>query len=269
MKKLLSAFLIFSILFLFASCGEKEESSPFADIDFFDSEIDESSDRMLDNVQGITPNMISPVESFDGTSDPVNWTKQQIIDCYKSAMILTEAEGGQTDLNYELFCEVPAIISGPLKLFLKLKSKPFDGLTGGYRNLTESDIRKAEARVEGEYIIINLYPESQTNGLGVDIREGTVGHLITGIGGIDGFVSFVQKNLGFLKMKYNENSVTMKYTDAFAKNIRINTYTGLVEGGIWGYTFDLYLDDCSFIGHEFNNFHIIIDMKSSYPSVNK
>ena len=65
----------------------------------------------------------------------------------------------------------------------------------------------------------------------------------------------------------NADSIVLKYPDAYAKNIKINTKTGKMESGTWGYDVEIYLDHCGILGIEFNNFHTTIRWKCWYPVV--
>ncbi len=62
-----------------------------------------------------------------------------------------------------------------------------NALTGGYWAIQPSDLKSADAHREGDYIIINLYPKEQTDGPNGDEHEGTVGHVVNVVQGIDDF----------------------------------------------------------------------------------
>ncbi len=202
------------------------------------------------------------------SDDPSKWTMQQIVDCYKSGMAKEDHDGVQTDQRFQLVGDLPgkaSILKKPINLAMKLGSQPYPALTGGYWNLKVSDLKKADAHREGDYIVINLYPKEQIDGPRGDEHEGTVGHVVNVVQGIDDFIGYVEDNFGLLKVKYDEDSVALKYTNAYAKNVKINTKTGKMESGTWGYVVHIYLDHCTMLGVNFENFHTAIDWKCWYP----
>ena len=81
---------------------------------------------------------------------------------------------------------------------------------------------------------MNLIPVEQIDGIYGKKKEGTVGHVVDVL---DGVATAVQA-IG-LPAEYPDGSVTLNYKNAYAKNIIINTKTGKIVSGEWGY--DLYV----------------------------
>ena len=213
-------------------------------------------------------NGIQPVDINRFDPDPTKWTTQQIIDYYKFGMAMEDNADVMTDQSFELLGSLDgkaAILNSPVKLAMKLAAKPYNALTGGYWAIQPSELKSADAHREGDYIVINLYPKDQTDGPNGDEHEGTVGHVVNVVQGIDDFIAYVEENFSILNAKYDDDSVVLKYTKAYAKNVRINTKTGKMESGNWGYTLDVYLDHCSMAGVDFENFHTTIGWKCWYP----
>lgn len=211
---------------------------------------------------------IQPVDINQFDPDPAKWTTQQIVDYYKFGMAMEDNADVRTDQSFELIGKLDgkaSILNGPVKLAMKLAAQPYNALTGGYWAIQPSDLKSADAHREGDYIVINLYPKDQTDGPNGDEHEGTVGHVVNVVQGIDDFIAYVEENFSILNAKYDDDSVVLKYTKAYAKNVRINTKTGKMESGNWGYTLDVYLDHCSMAGVDFENFHTTIGWKCWYP----
>ena len=212
---------------------------------------------------------IQPVDINQFDPDPSKWTTQQIIDYYKFGMAMEDNADVMTDQSFELIGSLDgkaAILNNPVKLAMKLAAQPYNALTGGYWAIEPSDLKSADAHREGDYIVINLYPVDQTDGPNGDEHEGTVGHVVNVVQGIDDFIGYVEKNFSVLNAKYDDDSVVLKYTNAYAKDVKINTNTGKMESGNWGYTLDVYLDHCSMAGINFENFHTTIGWKCWYPA---
>ena len=212
---------------------------------------------------------IQPVDINRFDPDPAKWTTQQIVDYYKFGMAMEDNSDVMTDQSFELIGSLDgkaAILNNPVKLAMKLAAQPYNALTGGYWAIQPSELKSADAHREGDYIVINLYPLDQTDGPNGDEHEGTVGHVVNVVQGIDDFIGYVEKNFSVLNAKYDDDSVVLKYSNAYAKDVKINTNTGKMESGNWGYTLDVYLDHCSMAGINFENFHTTIGWKCWYPA---
>lgn len=203
------------------------------------------------------------------SDDPAKWSVQQIVDCYKAGMQKTDdTYDCSTDQKMQLVGKLPGKasgLSGPVNLAMKLGSQPFNALTGGYWNLVPEDLVSATARKEGKYVVIDLVPKEQTDGPGADEHEGPTGHVVNVVQGIDDFLAYVEKNFGILNASYTQEGVKIHYRDAFAKNVKINTETGEMESGEWGYTIDLHIDDASVLGISLDGFNATIQYNCWYP----
>lgn len=207
-------------------------------------------------------------QTADGT-DPANWTMQQIVDCYSSGMQTTDDKYDcYTAQKMQLVGKLPgkaSALSGPVNLAMKLGSQPFNALTGGYWALCPDDLVSATARKDGKYVVIDLVPKEQTDGPGADEHEGHTGHVVNVVQGIDDFLAYVEEHFGILHAQYTQEGVKIHYRDAFAKNVRINTETGEMESGEWGYTIDLHIDDASVLGVSLDDFNVTIQYNCWYP----
>lgn len=215
-------------------------------------------------------NNVVPFDFSKADPDPSKWTMQEIVDCYKSGMTKEDHNGVQTDQSFQLIGDLPgatAALKEPINLAMRLGAQPYGALTGGYWDLQPSDLQKADARKEGDYVIINLYPKVQYDGPNGDQHKGTVGHVCNVVEGIDDFIAYVEENFAVLNAYYDDDSVILKYTNAYAKDVKINTKTGKMESGTWGYDVDVYLDHCGLLNIKFNDFHTTIRWKCWYPVV--
>lgn len=294
MKKLSALSLVLvMIVCCFAACGKNENnknetaetSNPAQVTEAISEEVTNTAAEASDGTSAtnptaqhqtypvIVPNKelirgIQPVDINQFDPDPAKWTTQQIVDYYKFGMAMEDNADVRTDQSFELIGKLDgkaSILNGPVKLAMKLAAQPYNALTGGYWAIQPSDLKSADAHREGDYIVINLYPKDQTDGPNGDEHEGTVGHVVNVVQGIDDFIAYVEENFSILNAKYDDDSVVLKYTKAYAKNVRINTKTGKMESGNWGYTLDVYLDHCSMAGVDFENFHTTIGWKCWYP----
>lgn len=194
-------------------------------------------------------------------SDPSTWTTQQIVDYYKAAAGNTK---GQSYQQMALKGKLPGMLSlftGEVNDALKDSASSFNGITGGYSKLVASDLKSASARSEGDYVYINLNPKDQTDNEHGVADEGTVGHVIFVIGGVAEAID----ELGY-EANIPEGSIQFTYTNAYAKDIKINTKTGVIENGSWGYDVAIKLDGCSIEGYTMKNFKANVEYKVTYPA---
>ena len=213
---------------------------------------------------------VIPFDFSKADPDPSKWTVEQIVACYKSGMAKEDHDGVQTDQLFQLVGDLPGATSAlksPINLAMKIGAQPYGALTGGYWDLQASDLKKATARKEGDYVIINLYPKEQVDGAKGKEHEGTVGHVCNVVQGIDDVISYIEENYAVLNAYYDDDSIILKYPNAYAENVKINTKTGKMESGTWGYDVEVYLDHCGLLGIEFNDFHTTIRWKCWYPVV--
>lgn len=276
---------IFTVLMCFTACGKKEndqnaeestasvatttEVNPTESSSEKEDEANEKSEAAEEE----EPELIMGVVPFDFSKvdpDPSTWSMEEIVNCYKSGMAKADSADAMTDMEFQLIGDLPgaaSILKKPVNLAMKLGAKPYNALTGGYWDLVPEDLQRADAHKEGKYVVINLYPKVQVDGPNGDEHEGSVGHVVNVVQGIGDFIDYVEKNYGILNAYYEDDSIVLTYKDSYAKNIRINTETGKMESGTWGYDVYIYLDHCGILGVKFNDFNTAIRWKCWYPVV--
>lgn len=276
---------IFTVLMCFTACGKKEndqnaEESTASVATTTEVNPTESSSEKEDEANEKSevaeeeePELIMGVVPFDFSKvdpDPSTWSMEEIVNCYKSGMAKADSADAMTDMEFQLIGDLPgaaSILKKPVNLAMKLGAKPYNALTGGYWDLVPEDLQRADAHKEGKYVVINLYPKVQVDGPNGDEHEGSVGHVVNVVQGIGDFIDYVEKNYGILNAYYEDDSIVLTYKDSYAKNIRINTETGKMESGTWGYDVYIYLDHCGILGVKFNDFNTAIRWKCWYPVV--
>lgn len=276
---------IFAVLMCFTACGKKEndqnaEESTASVATTTEVNPTESSSEKEDEANEKSevaeeeePELIMGVVPFDFSKvdpDPSTWSMEEIVNCYKSGMAKADSAAAMTDMEFQLIGDLPgaaSILKKPVNLAMKLGAKPYNALTGGYWDLVPEDLQRADAHKEGKYVVINLYPKVQVDGPNGDEHEGSVGHVVNVVQGIGDFIDYVEKNYGILNAYYEDDSIVLTYKDSYAKNIRINTETGKMESGTWGYDVYIYLDHCGILGVKFNDFNTAIRWKCWYPVV--
>lgn len=252
MRKTIAVLLAFAMIAAFASCGGNEpvlqpEDESTSQITQADSVTDEtvseksevSTEAVADNAQAI------PAESttaLSAVSDPSEWTKEEIIEYYKKAaakshpkakstqiMVLEELiiNDGDGALGFFIKILEPAIAS-----VIEKNALEFDGITGGFTNLTVADAQSIKAYSSGEYTVIEMTMKPQTDGIHGKEHDGSVGHAISVLGD----VSKVLAEFPQFEVDMDNAEVIVKYVNPTVK-VKINK-DGIIEKGTWKYTCD-------------------------------
>ena len=194
-------------------------------------------------------------------TDPSKWTTAQVIDYYKKAAAATEKAGckSKQTMTLESLDGGDGFVGSVIGLFedagkkaLSENSTTYDGLTGNYEKLTASDVKSATAKKSGNYIIVNIIPKDQTDGLKGN-EDGTVAHVV----GILDSISTAIESMG-IKAEYPEGSVTLLYNNAHAKDIKINASTLKIESGTWGHTVNASINGMKAFGVTLKNAKAVI-----------
>lgn len=244
MKKLLALLTVFALLFSFSACTKTQSDSP---------ETTTVTEQNIDETATVTTSAaIAETTSVSDTSavtdetvmadNPSEWTPDEIIEFYKNAaakshptakstqvMVLNELIFNDGDGALAFFVKIlePAIASVVEKNALN-----FDGITGGFSNLTASDTKSIKAYKSGKYTVIEMTMKNQTDGIHANEHDGTVGHAISVLGDI----SRVLAEFPQFKVDVDNANIAVNYVNATVK-VKINE-NGIIEKGTWKYTCD-------------------------------
>lgn len=253
MKKIIAVMTVILMIIAFSSCKDKndvdvaettsgkavnenestDESKHSGDTDvFFESSSEESA---------VSTNEMS-AENDLTEANSASRTDEEIIAFYKAAaaksknvkskqtMSLEEMvvnEGGGI-LGTLVDLATPIMVSA-----LEKNSTEFDGITGGYENLTLSDVASVKSYKSGEYTVVEMTTKEQTDGIHGDVNSGTVGHAISVVGDI----SSVEKELPQFEIGFEEADIKLHYSNPTLK-VKINK-NGIIEKGTWSYTVNI------------------------------
>ncbi len=263
------------MLFSFAACGGERpdtyETTLIAVTDkIADTTVDEYSGITETSTvpESVTENKTTQSETTVSSDNPSEWSSDEIVEFYKSA-----AAKSQTVVKYEQVMTMESLVVNDgdgfvgkmiefatpiMKTALKNNSKEFDGITGGYKNLTVSDTKSVRAYKSGEYIIVEMTMKEQTDGIHGDAKSGTVGHAISVVGDI----SVVADALPQFTIDFENADLKLRYSDANVK-VKINK-NGIIEKGTWSYTVNVTSNNL-YIATKNLPFEVTIN--SSYGSV--
>lgn len=252
MKRFLAVLTVFLMIFAFASCGEEKQVSALSTtVASVHEETTDAAEEVTvpdteENTEAVTENTSDISEETTASSqvidDPSQWTGEEIVDFYKNAaaksnptakssqiMVLNKLiiNNGEGALGFFTKILEPAIRS-----VIKKNELNFDGITGGFRNLSVNDTKTVKAYKSGEYTVVEMTLKNQTDGLHANEHEGSVGHAISVLGDI----SKVLEAFPQFDVNLDNADIAVNYVNASVK-VKINK-DGIIEKGTWKYTCD-------------------------------
>lgn len=258
MKKLIAILTVFAMLFAFASC--KDDSGK--NTEQLTEIVTDSQGETVTNEHGnAVTEIVTAAESIADvtgaaessaaetttlpelstvSSDPANWSAEEIVAFYKNAAIRSKTAVKSTEyknldemvvndgdglLGTLVEWATPFLVSA-----LEDSQVEFDGITGGYEKLTASDAESVKAYKSGEYTVVEMKLKEQTDGIHGDRYSGTVGHAISVVGDI----SSVEEALPMFAIDFENADIKLHYKEPTLK-VKINK-DGIIEKGTWSYT---------------------------------
>lgn len=255
MKRTVALLTALIMLLSFTACNDGNqkaklppETDSFSQTSVFENTFEESNTEKT-SVEAESRPLTTVNDAAEGTTtaielteEPSQWAKEEIIDFYKKAaeksnpkaksnqvMVLDELiiNDGDGALGFFIKILEPAIAS-----VIEKNAFDFDGITGGFDNLSVSDVKNIKAYKSGEYTVVEMTMKEQTDGIHGDAYAGTVGHAITVLGDI----SKVLAEFPQFDVDVENADIAVHYVDATVK-VKINK-DGIIEKGTWKYTCD-------------------------------
>lgn len=270
MKRFIFLFASILLLISFTSCSKKDYNIQT------ETTINNHSEQISSDTEVLTTSLTETTtyqQNTEITTQPQTeiqtqqqWTTAIIIDTYKKAATNTH---GTAKLQQEITLTDISINNGEGAVNSVLKfvkpiissvvsgsSTEIDGITGGYTQLIETDLKSAEAYTNGSKTIIKMVPKDQTDNSLVSEHHGTVGHLISVVGdNISGV--FDQMSNSGLPIEISKEHISAIYVSP-SVNVTINE-NGLIENGTWKYTVTITLSNFKVSGATVNNASVTMD----------
>lgn len=257
MKKALALLTALTMLFSFTACGNNSEKettvpdshsysqTPEADIpeETTKTAIPENTDVDTSGVSTDTTDISGEATTaVQAAADPSQWTNEEIVDFYKKAAAKSNptAKSSQVMVLNKLIINngegalgfFTKILEPAIRSVVKKNALEFDGITGGFHNLSVNDAKSIKAYKSGEYTVVEMTMKNQTDDIHANEYEGTVGHAITVLGDISRVIAeFPQFDVDLSNAK-----IDIHYVNATVK-VKINK-DGIIEKGTWKYTCD-------------------------------
>lgn len=255
---LLSVFTVFSLV----ACqgGDKFDVPETTTV----SETEEVTDIAVDTPEVTTALSVEIPETTEApttdlSDDPVGWSVEQIVEAYKNAAKKSHSTA-KSSKNVEI--NNISVNGSEIKFVAPIMSKLIannsedeDGITGGFNNLTASDVASAKAYKSGNNVVIEMVMREQVSGAAEGELDGTVGHAIKTVGDIS-VVTNQLKDLG-LPLDFPEENIKIYYTKPVVR-VCINN-NGEIVNGTWRYTVEIRLNDYKAFGKPVDTTSVIMD----------
>ena len=139
-------------------------------------------------------------------------------------------------------------------------STEFDGITGGYSQLTVNDIQEASTSNSGDNIVVKLKMKDQTDKGQMSEAEGSVGHAIFVIGDLSTVMG--QLSDSGLPVEIQNENVSATYVDAVV-NVTIDK-DGNIINGTWKYIVTIGLENFKVAGSTVDRTEVTIENVITY-----
>lgn len=294
MKKIITVFLLSGILFSFAACGGNgngesdiaEETNPqnvneeitddevvsadnvTEETEMFDVSVtavtdEPSSSENKDDKNEKEENSVPEKTTAKKSENPADWGKKEIVGFYKKAARNSEASvTSQHSISIKKISVNNGQFEGFFDFIMPIMSKLLannsddtPGITGGYINLSDSDIASARAYKSGKNIAVEMTMKEQVSGPRENAQSGSVGHVIDAVGDI-GVVVDQLKDLG-MPLELSEKDTKIYYTNPTVK-VLVNS-DGKIINGTWKYTVEIRMDNYKAFGTEVETTSVIMD----------
>ena len=265
MKRFLVVICILIFLISSTSCSKKEEEqqniSDTATTTTVNSEIIKEEYNNFSQIVSDNDNEVNDVSS---------WTVTDIISCYKSAAAISTSNITSVQniaLNNIVINDGTGMANSIIKMVQPIISKivsgnstEFSGITGGYTDLCEDDIKKASAVANGENIIVRLEMNEQTDIGEMNENGGSVGHAIFVIGDLSTVMGQLSEK--GLPLEIESKNVSTYYKNAVV-NVTIDK-NGNILNGTWSYTVTISMKDFKVAGSTVDKTEVTIDNVITY-----
>jgi hypothetical protein len=190
-------------------------------------------------------------------------TKPEIVELYKNAAIksyssVTSQHSAQVtniSINGEELGGAFDFVKKIISSFISKNSEDTQGVTGGYKNLSEADVKSIKIYPSGKNTAIEIVLNEQVDGAKGDVQGGSVGHAIDVVGDISAVTSELTE-LG-LPIEIPEESTSIHYTNPSVKVVVDEN--GKILRGTWRYTVDIKLKNYKAFGADVESSSIVMD----------
>lgn len=248
-KKILAAALSLTLVFSCAACGRQAENEAVTESETLyvpEENITTAVTEITTAPEDITAEVSTEETTAATTAQPTEKSKAEIVAMYKTAAEKTHKSAKtyraislvDFSINNGQYANVIDFVMPIIGKLLSNNSEEVDGITGGFKNLTEADVKAAKTYTVGDKTVIELTLHEQRGGPRDSEFSGSVGHAITAVGDI-GYVTDQIKDLG-IPLEISDEHTYIDYTNPTVK-VLIDS-NGKIVNGTWSYTVAINLN---------------------------
>lgn len=248
-KKILAAALSAALVLTCAACGnqaEPETATESTTLYLPEENITTAVTEIATAPEDITVEVSTEEITAATTAQQTEISKAEIVAMYKAAAEKSH-KGAKTyraislvdfSINNGQYANVIDFVMPIIGKLLSNNSEEVDGITGGFKNLTEADVKVAKTYTVGDKTVIEFTLHEQRGGPRDSEFSGSVGHAITAVGDI-GYVTDQIKDLG-IPLEISDEHTYIDYTNPTVK-VLIDS-NGKIVNGTWSYTVAINLN---------------------------
>ena len=248
-KRLLAAALSLTLVFSCAACGRQAENEAVTESETLyvpEENITTAVTEITTAPEDITAEVSTEETTAATTAQPTEKSKAEIVAMYKTAAEKTHKSAKtyraislvDFSINNGQYANVIDFVMPIIGKLLSNNSEEVDGITGGFKNLTEADVKAAKTYTVGDKTVIEFTLHEQRGGPRDSEFSGSVGHAITAVGDI-GYVTDQIKDLG-IPLEISDEHTYIDYTNPTVK-VLIDS-NGKIVNGTWSYTVAINLN---------------------------
>ena len=263
-KKIVVLFLAFAVIFSLSACKNDENTKESATTVSAEVITTVAEKTVQDEITSpADETQISLPETTAVSDDPSMWNTEYIVDFYKNAAKKSHSgtksahgiELKKISVNNGQYEGLFEFITPIMSKLLANNSEDKDGITGGYNNLTASDVASAKAYISGDNTVVEMIMKNQVSGPHDDALSGSVGHAITAVGDIGQVVTQLS-DLG-LPLELSEKDTKIYFTNPTVK-VTVDP-NGKIVNGTWKYTVEIRMDNFRAFGKTVETASVIMD----------
>ena len=234
---------------------ESDIASEEVTTDFFSDESATVTSSEMTEASSETTSAVIKDYSGYSTADIVEAYKNAAIKSHSSVTSQHSVEITNIIINGEELGSGFDFIKKIVNSFISNNTEDSQGITGGYKNLTEADVSSAKIYKDGKNTVIEMTMKNQTDGAKSDIHSGSVGHAIDVVGDIS-VVTDELSEMG-LPIEISADSTTINYTKPVVKVVIDEN--GKIIKGTWSYTVEIRLKDYKAFGTNVESSSIVMN----------
>lgn len=252
-KRIFAAAVSAALVLSCAACGNQSEpvsttepSTVYTEEESTGFDVTEAVTIPEDTTVEATSAELNETTAETTVAQPAEISKAEIVEMYKAAAEKSH-KGAKTyraislvdfSINNGQYANVIDLVMPIIGKLLANNSEEVDGITGGFNNLTEADVKTAKAYTVGDKTVIEFTLHEQRGGPRDSEFSGSVGHAITAVGDI-GYVTDQIVDLG-IPLEISDEHTYIDYTNPTVKVVIDSN--GKIVNGTWSYTVAINLN---------------------------